>query len=228
MSMSIFSYTQIAAGFQAGLSFHQFQNYHKKENIPPSDEQNDLFKHGIYVALPIVYKINNQFSVQGELSFAHKGHKIIIRSNSVPISQNGDYINIEYRLDYFEIPILIKRFIPIKNKGFNIGMGISMGYLLNGKRLYFDSTQPTSEGIFPLNLSNNFNTSGYKYNRWDASYLIDLSLPTITRYGTFVFGTRSSLDITSWLIYEEQNSTNPDIHNWGIMIYGGYIIPDKM
>src|SRR5665647_1546721 len=101
--------------------------------IPPADDTYTVdtdsrngFAGGVFVYFPITESVG----IQQELLYAMKGSGQDV-TISTPVSINTMS---EYKLNYFEMPILLKyKFVNIKNFGIYGSTGIALSLLINGE-----------------------------------------------------------------------------------------------
>ncbi|MGK0389051.1 MAG: hypothetical protein ACI94Y_001787 [Maribacter sp.] len=211
---------QISAGVHAGVSIFKIRNYIDVEIA--QQETKVLKNYGIFIGLPIEKAISEHFSFQIEPSFIRKGNIFVIVPEDV--NAYGDYLRKRLILDYIGSALLInKRFSLEGNQSIRIGTGIDLSFLLAGKTVTSWSNKENEQ-----DLAWKFGRDDYKWNRLDAAWLGDISLLTETKVGYFVVGFRGMVDIIPNHTFKgKRPSEQAKTYNWGMMIYSGYIIPDR-
>ncbi len=216
------SEAQITAGFQGGISYFTFLNYNDED-----DTEKVLLKDGVYIALPIAYRIRKNTFLQIEPSFIRKGVVAHWSEGNLSNPSSYQFQHKEYRMDYIGSGLLLKRNIPIRNRGFGIATGFDTAYLLQGKITTYSGSLNGIDVIRTQDLDAILHRPMYSLRRWDFSWVFDLSLPTETGIGTFIAGGRYMLDLTPWRKYHDVRPENTGrMYNSGFIIYAGYLIPD--
>ncbi len=212
--------SQISAGVHAGVGLFTFHQYEEIEEVDKL-----LFRNGLFLGVPIEMKIKNNLYFHVEPSFIRKG---VVANWSNRTSGNYEYDHKEYQMDYVGSSFMMKYLIPIKERGFFIGSGFDFGYLMQGKIIQYSGSFIGGTGDpHIIHFTEIEKTPDYKISRTDFSWVVDFSLPTETRIGTFVAGIKGMMDFTPWRNFHMQRPVHEDkIKNWGFIIYGGYMIPD--
>ncbi len=216
---------QVSSGIQGGLSIFQIKNY-KDVGIQHQERARQVKQFGFYLGIPLEWEIGKGYSFVFEPNFSQKGNVSII----VPEHPThfDDYRSNTLVLNYLGQAVMFKKYFQLgkEGRGFKVGTGIEPAFLLGGKRILSWNDVSGKDEEYDLELSKEFNANGYRWNRWDVSWLADVSILTETRVGTFIIGSRTSLDLIPNHRYETRPSDVDSMYNWGFMIYGGYMIPD--
>lgn len=118
--VSVPSFSQMQLGVKAGLNLANLSG----DDAPDNSETRTGFSGGAF----FMYQFSDMFAVQPELLYSMKG-----------ATENGNFegfsYDAEYKLDYFEIPVLLKFIIPIKGSGVkpSIFAGPSVGFNMSAK-----------------------------------------------------------------------------------------------
>lgn len=221
MSITQTAISQVSFGVQGGISFFretQFDNPIRTNDA----ELVDRFADGYYVALLTDIPIKNNFSIQGELSLIRKGRSQVKLENIQFPNYEDDWRQ-EDRYQFLEIPVIGKYHVEISQYfGLDLGVGFSVGYLLQYKYWLRENWRATSTTI---DIPKNPGPNEFKLNRWDVGPLVDISFPTKTKFGHFNVGFRGSMDfkkIRSTFEVQGQTFSLGRSYNWGMMIYTGY------
>lgn len=119
--------TGVRFGFKAGYSLAM------QYGIDPADETFTVEtsnRNGIAGGILIYFPITQSVGIQQELLYAMKGS-----GQDVSVTEDGIPVNTvsEYKLNYFDMPILVRyKFVNIKNISIYGQTGIALSLLLNG------------------------------------------------------------------------------------------------
>lgn len=118
--------TGLKLGFKAG--FNMATQYGINDpNIPY--EVNSDARNGFTFGMILNFPITDVFSVQQEFVYSAKGSKQLVTMTQPPITTNS-----EYKINYFELPILFRyNFVNIGNVKIYGSSGFALSLLLNGK-----------------------------------------------------------------------------------------------
>ena len=139
-------------GIKAGINYSNF----KTENAGRLDfEYKLLYNGGIYMKIPIKRKL----TIQPELLYSAQGSKLILNESNLIGGTNpndpiitGSKSDMEYSLNYLVLPVMINFNLY---KGFFIGTGPQIGYLISAKRKVSDSSDSFfSNDNFKTNFEN--------------------------------------------------------------------------
>jgi hypothetical protein len=211
---------QISAGVHMGVSIFKIRNY---TDIEITQKETKLLQnYGVFIGLPIEKAISEHFSFQIEPSFVRKGNVFVVIPEDINAYDN--YVRKGLILDYIGSGLLINsRFSLGGNQSIRLGTGIDVSFLMGGK-----TVTSWSNKEYERDLEWGFGNNDYKWNRLDVAWLGDISLLTETKVGYFVVGFRGMMDvIPNHIFKDERPSGQAKTYNWGMMIYGGYIIPDR-
>jgi hypothetical protein len=126
-----FSYTLMA---QTGIHFGVKAGYNLAMQYGIKDptiayEVNSDPRHGFTGGIFLLFPITEAFSVQQEFLYANKGSTQHVSMAEPPFNSSS-----EYKIDYFELPILFRyTFIRIGSVGIFGSSGFALSVLLNGK-----------------------------------------------------------------------------------------------
>ncbi|PVY39226.1 porin family protein [Pontibacter virosus] len=127
----------------------------------PSDQINHLA--GIHGAFVFAYEFASRLSVQPELHFSRKGFTY---DNYTLDRTDGTALTGDLRLDYIELPLMIK----LQKAALFVEAGPYMGYLLNvGNEVNIVSTDPTPD---PPIVIGREDFSRDNFNSFDAGYAV--------------------------------------------------------
>src|SRR5512137_714541 len=118
--------TGVRFGLKAGYSLATQYGITPANNIYTVDSRGrNGFSGGVFLYFPITESVG----IQQELLYAMKGS-----GQDVTISEPVNINTLsEYRLNYFEMPMIIKyKFVRIKNFGIYGSTGIALSLLMNG------------------------------------------------------------------------------------------------
>ncbi|QES87199.1 porin family protein [Rhizosphaericola mali] len=104
----------VSYGFNAGMSLFNVTNNDGGKSITG-------FSGGVYVSLPI----SKQVYIQPELNYQMQGTK------ATDISNGGSSYDVKYKMNYLNLPVLVKYNLPETN--FSIYAGPQLGYLTDSK-----------------------------------------------------------------------------------------------
>lgn len=211
---------QISAGVHMGVSIFKIKNYTDIDIV--QKETKVLKNYGVFVGLPIEKPVSEHFTLQIEPSFVRKGNLFVVVPEDV--SAYDDYVRKELILDYIGSGILINRRFSIGgNQSIKLDTGINISFLLAGRTVTSWSNKLDEQDITWA-----FDTNNRKWNRLDASWLGSISLLTETKIGYFVVGLRGMMDVVPNHVFRDDRPLGVEkTYNWGMIIYGGYIIPDR-
>lgn len=148
---SLSAQTGVRFGLKSGLSLAT------QYGIKPADDIFQVetsirkaFAGGIFAYFPITKSVG----IQQEFFYAMKGS-----GQDVTITTPFEINTVsEYKLNYFEMPIVIKyKFVNIKNVGIYGSTGIALSLLINGK---YDITSTIDMGAGPFIVTESGNTEG--------------------------------------------------------------------
>ena len=211
---------QISAGVHVGVSIFKIRNY---TDIEITQQETKLLQnYGVFIGIPIEKAISEHFSLQIEPSFVRKGNVFVVVPED--INAYDDYVRKGLILDYIGSGLLMNREFSLGgNQSIKLGTGIDIAFLLGGEIV---TSWGNKEDEHDLEWG--FGSNDYKWNRLDATWLGDISLLTETKVGYFVVGFRGMMDvIPNHTFKNKRPSEEAKTYNWGMMIYGGYIIPDR-
>ena len=184
---------------------------------------------GLYIGIPYAIAITDKFSIQPELAFVQKGGKTTYDDHS---SQDifGVTVTTDYhsestvKLNYLEIPILLK--YAFATEGFMpyIGVGPSIGFAMSGNQSG-SSTTTTSSSVTGTTTSSSSYDESIDFEQ-DSVSKIDFSL-LVTLGGAFPIGDNGntvSLNLSYMLGLANLNNSSADLKlmNRGILITAGF------
>ncbi len=118
--------TGVKFGFKAGYNIAT-QYGSKTSDI--SYDVNSEARHGFSGAFFFRFPITDAFSVQQEFMYTQKGSVQNVATTQPPLTTSS-----EYKIDYFELPIMFRyNFLNIGNVGVYGSSGFALSMLLNGK-----------------------------------------------------------------------------------------------
>lgn len=221
LSITQVATSQITFGVHGGISFFRETQF-DSPILTSGPVLVDRFTDGYYVALLTDIPIKNNFSIQGELSLIRKGRSQVKLENIKFINLGSDW-RVENRYQFLEIPIIGKYHIDISQYlGLDLGLGVSVGYLLQYKYWFRENFIATSTNV---EIPKNPEPHQLELNRWDMGPVVDIAFPTKTKFGNFIVGFRGSMDFKKLRsAIEIQGQTIPlgRSYNWGMVIYTGY------
>ena len=140
--VSISAQTGVRFGLKTGLSLATQYGIKPADNIYKVETSNrKAFAGGIFVYFPITESVG----IQQELLYAMKGSGQDVTITTPPFNINTVS---EYKLNYFEMPIVIKyKFVNIKNIGIYGSAGIALSLLINGE---YNISSTINTGVPPL------------------------------------------------------------------------------
>ncbi len=118
---------QIALGVRGGLHMANWSlNDIAKDEIGAETKTSSLLLFGALMEI----RLNNTIAIQPELTYIQKGTKIFEEASS-PIPTKVD---VRFTINYIEVPLLLKVGTGFGVGRFDLLLGPSFGYGLNGKR----------------------------------------------------------------------------------------------
>lgn len=118
--------TGVKFGVKAGYSIAT------QYGIDPADPEYIVdtdVRHGFAGSFFLYFPVTESFGIQHEFQYVHKGSK-----QSVQLIDGPLRVTSEYKLNYFELPILFRyTFVKIKNTGIYLNSGFVMSLLLKGE-----------------------------------------------------------------------------------------------
>lgn len=104
--VSLQSFAQMQLGVKAGVNLANLGG----NDAPDNSETRTGFSGGAF----FMYQFSEMFAVQPELLYSMKG---ATEKGSIDFEGTSYNYDAEYKLDYFEIPLLLKFIIPLKGSG---------------------------------------------------------------------------------------------------------------
>lgn len=128
-----FAKAQITYGISGGINLASLKI--------PDMEMDKMNKAGVFISLPVDFKISDIFSIQLEANYVEKG-LALQEAGTVQVPEGkGQYeVNYDIDLDYLDFPVLGKVTIPLGFADLYLMGGPGIGLALNGKTK-FDSKE---------------------------------------------------------------------------------------
>lgn len=197
--------SQIHWGFRLGNSMSNFENNIISSNFfsPKSEIQ---YLIGFDILIFVNYKFNTALSLQSEFHFLNKGGEII---HSTPTLTSDDGVSTYFKLEFIEVPFLLKYSIPDHQSFVPFG-GVSFGLPISRK---------TSGNSYCLELekystcyrTNNSKSGWYEKGKLDVSSVLGLSYEKIFLSKKFIFDIRYLYDLTDGI--QNKNIEQPVFRN---------------
>lgn len=126
LSTNLHAQTGIEFGFKAGYNIAT--QYGSKTSDPLYDVDSEP-RHGFSGAFFLRFPITDVFSIQQEFMYTQKGSVQNVTTTQPPLSTSS-----EYKIDYFELPIMFRyTFLNIGNVGVYGSSGFALSMLLKGE-----------------------------------------------------------------------------------------------
>ncbi len=202
---------QISIGGKIGANFADTDVNGVLGTFAPEQKVYTGFTAGIMAEIPIL----NGFSFRPELNFIQKGFQI---KETFDVSVLGIDLPIggsaRTRLNYIEIPLLMKYSVGTDQAKFYAIAGPSIAYAANAE------LRPRATFILDFNLPHiPINLDNDIYNRWEVSGVLGLGGEVKAGHGKIFMDGRYNLGFTSML---DNPVINLDIKNQGFNISAGY------
>ena len=202
---------QISVGVKIGANFADTRVSGVLGTFAPEQKVYTGFTAGIIAEIPMTSAI----SFRPELNFIQKGFQI---RESFDVSVIGLDLPLggsaRTRLNYIEVPLLIKYSIGSEQAKFYAIAGPNVAYAANAE------LRPRATFIVDFNLPHiPINLDNDLYNRWEVSGVIGLGGEVKAGQGKIFMDGRYNLGFTSML---ENPIVNLDIKNQGFNISAGY------
>ena len=200
LSYTIFS-QELTLGPRFGLNMGSITNYSGLIN-------EDYVMNGqllsIHFGAVAELSFSNNFSIQTELLFSQKGHKLLLIGDSTDFSIDGFQ---SVRLNYFEIPVLARYSFGGSDVGFFINAGPYWGSFINAKEKikydkYLGENVQTVNDKFSINDIYGWNNDEVVFNTKDLGLIIGAGFKYNTGPGNFIIDFRYNIsyrDLNNWL-----------------------------
>ncbi len=200
LSFSIFS-QELTLGPRFGLNMGSITNYSGliNENYVQNGQLLSV-QFGAVAELGIT----SSLSLQTEFLFTQKGHKLLLIGDSANFNIDG-YQSV--RLNYFEIPLLVRFSFGSDDAGFFVNAGPYLGWFLNGKERikydkYIDDDMQSFNDKFAINDIYGWNNDELAFNSQDVGLVVGAGFKYNTGPGNLIIDFRYSFsyrDLNNWL-----------------------------
>ena len=200
ISYSIFS-QELTLGPRFGLNMGSITNY---SSLLSDDYVQNGQLLSVHFGAVAELEITNGLSVQTEVLFSQKGHKLLLIGDSTDFNIDG-YQSV--RLNYIEIPILARYTFGGNGVGFFINGGPYWGSFLNAKEKikydkYIGEEVHSVNNKFAINDIYGWNNDEVVFNTQDVGLVVGAGFKYDTGLGNFIIDFRytfSYRDLNNWL-----------------------------
>ncbi len=220
------SEAQINFGIRGGMGLNSIQN--NTFLLQVSSEPLAIYPLSIApdVGLFLNIPIANQLSIQPEIHYLHKGGKM---SEEIYLAGNGNpnnrlILEAQYRVQYIEIPVVLK--YQIQNEGVKpaLMLGASYGRAISqhfsGETIYINGSNShyaiSGEGN-TLDWDTDFGGNG-AFNRNDVSAVIGASIEKMIGKRPIIFDVRYLHDMNDWRTEKLSNNTKAQVRNRNLLV----------
>ena len=228
-AFTTFSIAQTTIGVRGGINLAT-NDVNPFENMLTDVELDKGYITGLNAAAFANFEVSEMFSIQPEVHFIQKG----VKATQTEVGPDNMDVKMTYKYNFLEVPVLGRlNFTNVEETfGFNVFVGPSFGYALNGKYIGDNVTLSTEGGIEKgdfeedLEWDESYTTDGVQDNRWDFGATAGAGIELAAGNAKVLLDARYNLGFSDKYQYENDRPDNVDaIKNRGISVTIGLAYP---